>query len=99
MRRKTPQEKKQLSYAKDRRNCYCANDKASRKRIPAKRAQSHRTNRHHDRQALHVSTGPVDLDRSEHTEQRLLGRRPLVFRKWPDRPLGEHVGYKLAGRK
>jgi len=33
-RRKTPQEKKQLSYDRDRRSIYGENDKSSRKNIP-----------------------------------------------------------------
>lgn len=35
---KTPQDKKALSYAKDRRNTYGENDKSSRKAIPARKA-------------------------------------------------------------
>lgn len=33
-----PQEKKALSYARDRRNGYGENDKSSRKAIPARKA-------------------------------------------------------------
>lgn len=34
MKRRSPQEKKRLSYAKDRRNDYGENDKSSRKNVP-----------------------------------------------------------------
>ena len=44
-RQRSPGEKKALSYAKDRRNCYRANDKASRKAIPLRKAKSHRADR------------------------------------------------------
>ncbi|WP_062429924.1 hypothetical protein [Herbidospora daliensis] len=58
MGRKTPQEKKRLSYAKDRRNDYGENDKSSRnKRYP------HRTNRHCDRQILVAEPGRLYLKR------------------------------------
>ncbi len=39
MARRTPQEKKALSYVKDRRNDYGENDKSSRKNI--RREQAH----------------------------------------------------------
>ncbi len=45
-RHRSPQEKKALSYAKDRRNAYGQNDKASRKAIPArKNGESRRVRR------------------------------------------------------
>ncbi|MFI9509901.1 hypothetical protein [Nocardia sp. NPDC052566] len=96
--RRTPQEKKQLSYCKDRRNDYGENDKASRKNLPRKRARVHRANRHHAAQILSQSIGPFDPDRADHTEQELKSRRPKVFRKSPDVPLGDHVARQLAGR-
>lgn len=44
-RAKTPQEKKQLSLDRDRRNTYGENSKASRKLVPLKKAKSHRAER------------------------------------------------------
>jgi hypothetical protein len=43
--RRSPQEKKKLSYERDRVNVYGQNDKASRKRIPKFKAQSNRSYR------------------------------------------------------
>jgi hypothetical protein len=43
--RRSPQEKKKLSYERDRVNVYGQNDKASRKRIPKFKAQSNRNYR------------------------------------------------------
>lgn len=43
---KTPQEKKSLSYQKDRRNTYGENSKASRKDIPLSKALAIRAERH-----------------------------------------------------
>ncbi|QBS42033.1 hypothetical protein [Nocardia sp. CS682] len=98
MVRKSPQEKKQLSYAKDRRNIYGENDKASRKNLPRKRARVHRANRHRAHQDLLGATGPVDAQVSDAAETRLHARRPKAFWKHPDIPLGEYVRWKLARR-
>ncbi|MEV0245852.1 hypothetical protein AB0H76_04590 [Nocardia sp. NPDC050712] len=94
--RKTPQEKKRLSYAKDRRNTYGENDKASRKNIPRSRARVHRANRHFDAQALGGSTGAVDPDLADRVEQRVLNQRRRAFRKSPDTPLGEYLAERAA---
>jgi hypothetical protein len=51
----------------------------------------HRANRHHARQTLLAATGPTDADGADSVEQRLAGRRPVVFRKWPDLPLSEYL--------
>ncbi|MFC9433589.1 hypothetical protein [Nocardia sp. NPDC057030] len=98
MARRSPQEKKQLSYAKDCRNCYGENDKASRKNLPRKRARVHRANRHQAHTDLHSATGPVDVEASDAAEVRLRGRRPKAFAKRPDLPLGEHVRWQLGRR-
>lgn len=98
MARRSPQEKKQLSYARDRRNCYGENDKASRKNLPRKRARVHRANRHQAHADLHSATGPVDAEAAGAAEVRLSGRRPKAFAKRPDCPLGEYVRWKLGGR-
>lgn len=88
MRRRSPQEKKALSYVKDCRSNYGANDEASRKNLPRKRARVHRANRHRAHQVLLEATGSFDEVRCEAVEDQLRGRRPKVFNKWPDLPLG-----------
>ncbi|MFE9579307.1 hypothetical protein ACFYO1_23175 [Nocardia sp. NPDC006044] len=98
MARRSPQEKKQLSYAKDRRNDYGENDKASRKNLPRKRARVHRANRHRAHAELHGATGPLDVEASDAAETRLRGLRPKRFKKQPDVPLGEYVRWKLGRR-
>ena len=91
-RRRTPQEKKELSYAKDRRNAYGENDKSSRKNIPRNKRRRHRTQRHHRRQQLSAALGRVDEQSGERAEQALsqarIGGR---WRKFPDVPLSVHV--------
>jgi hypothetical protein len=98
-RRRSPQEKKQLSYQRDGRNSYRANDKASRRAIPLGKARARRRNRHHVRQSLHDATGGPVPEVAERAEQRAAGRRPAHFRKWPDEPLREHVEFALAQRE
>ncbi|KWV93373.1 hypothetical protein [Erythrobacter sp. YT30] len=99
-RRRSPQEKKALSYAKDRRNLSGMNDKASRKCIPRSRARGHRVNRRQaasklsryvtfdeDAAALEENAMLHDLDR--------LGR----WKKWPDQTLAEKVEQQNARRR
>lgn len=97
-RRKTPQEKKRLSYVKDHRNVYGANDKASRKNLPRTRARVHRANRHRAHQTLLAATSSVDAVRADSVEEKLSGQRPRTFRKAPDLALGEHLQRRLTRR-
>ncbi|MER7133432.1 hypothetical protein [Streptosporangium saharense] len=91
MRRRSPQEKKRLSYAKDRRNDYGENDKSSRRNIRRNKQAPHRANRHHDHQILEAAIGVVDAQTGEDVEARLLVKRRKAWRKVPDAPLGEIV--------
>ena len=95
MTRKTPQEKKALSYAKDRRNLYGENAKASRKAIPLRKRLVNRANRHQFQQSLAAAT---DVPDPEVVEVRALGKRPKRWTKWPDNPLGEVVALRLERR-
>src|SRR5580698_10395362 len=79
--RRSPQDKKALSYARDRRNVYGENDKSSRKNIPLARRRVHNANRHADRQQLLEAAGPIDAERAEAAEDRLRSRRPKSWRK------------------
>ena len=89
--RRSPREEKSLSYAKDRRSIYGENDKSSRKNIPLRKRLVNKANRHASQQLLSEATGPVDLDRAELAEVQATGRRPKVWRKQPDIPLGEYL--------
>ncbi len=68
--RKTPQEKKALSYAKDRRNAYGQNNKASRKAIPACKSSENRKVRRNANQAL-SSINRLDEESAELSESSL----------------------------
>jgi hypothetical protein len=100
----SPQEKKALSYAKDRRNTYGENDKSSRKNIPLRKRLVNKANRHAVQQQLDDAVGPVDAERAERTEVRLRGTRGKSWRKRPDEPLGQVLERKrqraeAAGQK
>jgi hypothetical protein len=95
---KSPQEKKRESYAKDRRNVYGENAKASRKGIPRKKRQQSRAERR-------VANAPVvvgkdlDFDRADANDAKLAKKRKEVWRlKMPDLPLGEVLARKSARR-
>lgn len=98
MVRRSPQEKKALSYARDRRNCYGENDKSSRKGIPLRKRRRNRVERRRE-VVLVGAVGRVDLAVAEQCEVELLSEgRPSRWRKWPDLPLGEVVEFKLRRR-
>ena len=95
---KTPQEKKRLSYAHDRRNTYGENQKSSRKNIPRSKQLSHQAERRVVRQVLTGSQGSVaDEAQSQVIEKGRL-QNLWAFRKSPDTPLGEVVKDRLQKR-
>ncbi|MBB5874543.1 hypothetical protein F4553_007977 [Allocatelliglobosispora scoriae] len=97
----TPQEKKRLSYERDRRNTYGENDKSSRKNIPRGKRRANRADRRGASTALVTVQGvhgPIDDRAADRAEQRLAGRRPVGFRKWRDEPLGSVVTHQLGRR-
>jgi hypothetical protein len=98
MGRKTPPEKKRLSYLKDRRDAYGENDKSSRKNLARSKTFARRANRARESLALRAATGNPDEARAEAAELRLLGKRRRVKRKWPDIPLAEYVEWKVERR-
>jgi hypothetical protein len=92
MRHRTPQEKKTLSYAKDRRNTFGENSKGSRKSIPRAKARSIRSERHVQDAALSVAArGPGDEESLVVAENNVRSTPPRTWKKVPDRPLGEYL--------
>jgi len=91
---KSPQEKKSLSYAEDRRNSYGQNDKASRKAIPLRKAGENRQDRHKIKQDL---AGLPELDEAaaaliESSARQDLNRtRGWHWKKAADIPLSEYL--------
>ena len=102
MARRSPQEKKALSYAKDRRNDYGENDKSSRKNIRRNKRVPNRADRHRERQVLATAAGPVAFEAAEEAEARLAAKKSMWltkrWRKWRDAPLADTVIYKLRRR-
>jgi hypothetical protein len=98
-RQRSPGEKKLLSCAKDRRNFYGENDKASRKAIPLRKAKSHRADRRKAAGAL-SGYGPLSEDAAALTENALVKDigRIKRWKKSPDRALSDHVAAKQALR-
>jgi hypothetical protein len=101
-KRRSPQEKKRLSYSRDRRNCYGENDKSSRKNIARNKRIRRRADRHHQRRSLAAAPGPVDKDTTALVEDRITrprhGERGDRWRKVPDEQLGLHVAARLKQR-
>ena len=86
-RRKTPQEKKVLSYAKDCRNVYGENDKSSRKAIPRRKQQQ----RQNERRVL-----KANLKKSVEGIEEVVLERPKIgmWRKIADEPLGSRISLR-----
>lgn len=98
MKEKTPQEKKAHSYAKDRRNSYGANDKASRNSIPKRKAEANRVYRRTvDSVLKQVETGNATETAEDISDEvKNIGRSD--WKKYPDVPLGEVVKRSLENR-
>jgi hypothetical protein len=94
----SPQEKKRLSYERDRRNTYGENDKSSRKNIPRAKRRARRANRRLVSTALAAVQGVVVESVAEAAVERINRTRPRAFRKYPDTPLGDVVADRLDRR-
>ncbi len=98
MVRKTPQEKKRLSYTKDRRNCYGESPHGARRSIPLNKALRNRANRRYQDQQLSGLGGEPDEQRYDEAESRMRHRAPKRWNKYPDAPLLQVVRGKLEDR-
>ncbi len=98
MNQKTPQEKKTLSYAKDRRNNYGANDKASRKSIPLRKALQNRVYRKNVKQLFDKVPSEINLEEIDLLESEVRAVKKGNWKKYPDAPLGEVVEAKIENR-
>jgi hypothetical protein len=99
MRKKTPQEKKQLSYKKDRRNCYGESPHGARKSIPIRKKLRNRANRKYQEQQLTITGLKLDDDLAEQIETRLYQKSPKVWNKVADAPLKKAVERKQQRRQ
>ena len=91
---RSPQEKKGLSYERDRRNVFGENSKASRKSIPRSKALDIRRKRHETSQTLHSLLQARSQDEQVAAEVAVLTSKPRRWEKQPDRPLGDYLAVK-----
>ena len=91
-RTRTPQEKKELSYAKDGRNTRAEGRRKAHKGIATSKAKANRALRRAEARALEAATEP-DAD----VFAARIGRRS--WKKIPDAPLGEYVALRLESRE
>lgn len=95
MPHRSPPEKKQLSYERDRRNAYGENSKSSRKNIRLRKRGVNQANRHAYKQLL----GVIDPESGEpQPNSGVVVRRPQTWRKVADIPLGDMVKKKIFRR-
>ena len=94
MKRRTPQQKKRLSYERDRRNVYGESPHGARKSIPLRKAMRNRANRHRQNQQLSYVGPTLTEDAADELESLMHRRAPNVWKKYRDAPLGEVVANK-----
>jgi hypothetical protein len=94
MRRKTPQQKKAESYAKDRRNAYRNSDKAARSAIPKRRQQRNQAERRLAKQELGGTAAAADESRVDSMLSQVRLERLKAWKKTPDEPLGRVLARK-----
>lgn len=99
MKRKTPQEKKALSYARDCRNTYGENDKSARKNIPLRKAKVNRGYRKKINQVLQQLSRDVDFEKAELIESSTRSIKREDWKKSADEPLGRVVERNLGRRE
>ena len=98
MTRRTPQEKKRLSYERDCRYNYGNSPQAARRCVPLRKALRNRANRHYQNQQLvHLGQKP-DQTLVDEVETLIQRRPPKDWRKDPDAPLGEVLQRKHERR-
>src|SRR5262245_26653740 len=99
LRKRTPQEKKHLSYKRDRRNVYGEAPHSARRKIPLRKAQRNRVDRRVANEAVaYLGPTPSD-DLADEIESRVHHHAPQEWEKYPDAPLGRVVADKARKRK
>ena len=86
MKQRSPQEKKALSYERDRRNAYGNNDKAARKGVPWRKRWRARGERRVASEQLSTAVGGLTVDDAEDIDVVTFGEW-TGWRKEPDVPL------------
>ncbi|HEY0023759.1 MAG TPA: hypothetical protein VGB24_12635 [Longimicrobium sp.] len=89
--RRTPREKKLLSYAKDGRNTFAESRGIAHKAIARRKAKANRAFRHEESRALQSALGGGD-------DVFVARIRRKSWKKLPDAPLGAYVAARLGRR-
>jgi len=95
---RTPQEKKALRLAKDRRNTYAERGANSRFAIARHKAKDIRRIRRLEDAPLRAVDGNASADELALAQLRAVSHPPRGWRKSPDSPLGEVIEHKHARR-
>ncbi len=98
MKKRSPQEKKKLSYERDRRNVYGEAPHGARKAIPLRKALRNRANRHSANKEINYQGPTPEVDLAAELESRIFHRAPQEWEKIPDAPLREVVAKKSRKR-
>ncbi|MBV9958564.1 MAG: hypothetical protein JO360_09090 [Acidobacteria bacterium] len=93
----SPQEKKRLSYQKDRRNTYGERGSHSRHAIAAHKTSDRRAYRHRANQILNGTEG-TQAELLEEIDIAVKSVAASHWRKCPDRPLGKFVEHQQRRR-
>jgi len=100
---KSPEEKKQLSLERDRRNRYGENSKSSRKSIQRGKQRQHMDERRAVGEVLGRLKGNIREDEATAAELlvkiKIADSRGRGFKKRPDTPLGVVLAAKMARNK
>ncbi len=98
MKQKTPQEKKALSYSKDRRNCYGESDKGSPVSTRRNKTFPKRAYRKNINDILQSAIGVIDLEKAEAVDIKAKEIKRKKWKKYPDRQLGKIILERLEYR-
>jgi hypothetical protein len=97
-RKLTPQEKKRLSYLKDRRNAYGQHDKASRKAIRSRKRKINKTYRKLTKQKLLLTNDTFIDEYADLIDIQIKGVKRKFWKKYPDISLKEHIELQKIAR-
>jgi len=100
---KNPQDKKRLSYSRDRRNVFGENDKASRNSIRKRKRYGIHSERSKANKIKQLNYNIYNEDYAGDIENRVLEesekKRLDKFKKYPDMALGEFIGLQRRKRE
>jgi len=97
-KRRSPQEKKELSLKKDRRSIFEANPEASRKGVRRSKRSANKISRHNVRQALDAGLGSPTEATVDSVEAAVAKSKKRIFKKVGDDSLRNHISIQRQKR-